>query len=121
LAAAWSRCVEALRQERRARASHAACDARRRNMKSRGGTGRIRIDMNHTTLQLSVQTGRGAQEVSDLKAISGGERSFVTAAFITALAKIVAAPFYCLDEVRPRPGLAWAGCVFMSPRVGPTT
>ena len=88
-------------------------------MKSRGGTGRIRIDMGRTTLQLSVQTGRGAQEVTD-KAISGGERSFVTAAFITALAKIVAAPFYCLDEVRARPGLAWAGCMYMSPRVGRT-
>ncbi len=89
----------------------------RRNMKSRGGTGRIKINHADHVLGLCVRTGRGAQEVTDLKAISGGERSFVTAAFITALAKIVSAPFYCLDEVRPRPGLAWAGCIFMTPGV----
>lgn len=70
-------------------------------MKQRGGTGRVLLDHGANTLGLEVRTQRGAELVRDLKAISGGERSFVTAAFITALAQCIAAPFYCLDEARP--------------------
>lgn len=70
-------------------------------MRQRGGTGRVLLDHERNTLGLEVRTTRGAELVRDLKAISGGERSFVTAAFITALAQCIAAPFYCLDEARP--------------------
>ena len=62
--------------------------------------GRITVGMDH--LEIKVRLAKGADYVSDLKAISGGERSFVTAAFITALGKCVGATFYCLDEVRNR-------------------
>ena len=75
--------------------------APRSNMKQRGGTGRVLLDHEQNTLGLEVRTTRGAELLRDLKAISGGERSFVTAAFITALAQCIAAPFYCLDEARP--------------------
>ena len=75
-------------------------NALRSNMRQRGGTGRVLLDHECNTLGLEVRTTRGAELVRDLKAISGGERSFVTAAFITALAQCIAAPFYCLDEAR---------------------
>ena len=74
----------------------------RSNMRQRGGFGRVLLDHERNTLGLEVRTTRGAELVRDLKAISGGERSFVTAAFITALAQCIAAPFYCLDEARTR-------------------
>ena len=75
--------------------------ALRSNMRQRGGFGRVLLDHDRNMLGLEVRTTRGAELVRDLKAISGGERSFVTAAFITALAQCIAAPFYCLDEARP--------------------
>ena len=75
-------------------------NALRSNMRQRGGTGRVLLDHERNTLGLEVRTTRDAELVRNLKAISGGERSFVTAAFITALAQCIAAPFYCLDEAR---------------------
>ncbi|KAK9825695.1 hypothetical protein WJX81_005604 [Elliptochloris bilobata] len=70
------------------------------NMRQRGGSGSVNIEYGSNVLELEVKmAGRSAAAVTDLKAISGGERSFVTAAFITALAADIAAPFYCLDEI----------------------
>ena len=38
------------------------------------------------------------QKATNMRSLSGGERSFSTLAFIMAMGKFINAPFHCLDE-----------------------
>ena len=53
----------------------------------------------HGWLLVQVQMEKGAKaSTSDMKSLSGGERSFSTLAFILALGGEISAAFHCLDE-----------------------
>ncbi|RVE57610.1 hypothetical protein OJAV_G00218000 [Oryzias javanicus] len=61
--------------------------------------GAMTFDHNNETLSISVKTpGRGRDGVSDLRLLSGGERSFSTVSFMLSLWEITDSPFRCLDE-----------------------
>lgn len=48
---------------------------------------------------LQVQPGQGnTADLSDMRSLSGGERSFSTVCFVLSLWAITEAPFRCLDE-----------------------
>ncbi|KAK5903531.1 hypothetical protein CgunFtcFv8_007304 [Champsocephalus gunnari] len=48
---------------------------------------------------MHVQPGQGSSvELSDMRSLSGGERSFSTVCFVVSLWAITEAPFRCLDE-----------------------
>ena len=38
------------------------------------------------------------EAVTDMKSLSGGERSFTNMCFLLALGKQISSPFHCLDE-----------------------
>ena len=49
--------------------------------------------------RVQVQPGEGDKaELSDMRSLSGGERSFSTVCFVLSLWAITEAPFRCLDE-----------------------
>ncbi|XP_078797384.1 structural maintenance of chromosomes protein 6 isoform X1 [Oryzias latipes] len=61
--------------------------------------GSMSFDHNNETLSISVRTpGRDRDGVSDLRLLSGGERSFSTVCFMLSLWEITESPFRCLDE-----------------------
>ncbi|XP_029900148.1 structural maintenance of chromosomes protein 6 [Myripristis murdjan] len=61
--------------------------------------GSMIFDHNNETLSISVKPpGRENDDVSDMKSLSGGERSFSTVCFILSLWEITESPFRCLDE-----------------------
>ncbi|OWK63342.1 Structural maintenance of chromosomes protein 6 [Lonchura striata] len=68
-------------------------------LRLRGYSGHIMFDHKNETISITVQpredekTGR-----SDLKSLSGGERSFSTVCFILSLWNISESPFRCMDE-----------------------
>ncbi|KAM3858880.1 structural maintenance of chromosomes protein 6-like [Diretmus argenteus] len=65
----------------------------------RGFTGSMKFDHKRETLSISVQQASGANaDVSDMRSLSGGERSFSTVCFVLALWAVTEAPFRCLDE-----------------------
>ncbi|CAJ1078421.1 structural maintenance of chromosomes protein 6 [Xyrichtys novacula] len=65
----------------------------------RGYTGSMTFDHKNETLSISVQPGQGSQaNLSDMRTLSGGERSFSTVCFVLSLWAITEAPFRCLDE-----------------------
>lgn len=65
----------------------------------RGYTGSMTFDHKNETLSISVQPGPGNKaDLSDMRSLSGGERSFSTVCFILSLWAITEAPFRCLDE-----------------------
>ncbi|XP_070781824.1 structural maintenance of chromosomes protein 6 isoform X2 [Enoplosus armatus] len=65
----------------------------------RGYTGRMTFDHMNETLSISVQPGQGnVADLSDMRSLSGGERSFSTVCFVLSLWAITEAPFRCLDE-----------------------
>ncbi|KAM3871241.1 structural maintenance of chromosomes protein 6-like [Diretmus argenteus] len=65
----------------------------------RGYTGSMKFDHKSETLSISVQQASGANAaVSDMRSLSGGERSFSTVCFVLALWAVTEAPFRCLDE-----------------------
>jgi chromosome segregation ATPase len=52
-----------------------------------------------TSLLFKVQPGEGNKaSFNDMRALSGGERSFSTVCFILSLWSIAESPFRCLDE-----------------------
>ncbi|KAJ3607116.1 hypothetical protein NHX12_026630 [Muraenolepis orangiensis] len=68
-------------------------------LSQRGYTGSLTFDHNHGTLSISVQPGEGDKaDLSDMRSLSGGERSFSTVCFVLSLWAITEAPFRCLDE-----------------------
>ncbi|XP_051578178.1 structural maintenance of chromosomes protein 6 isoform X1 [Myxocyprinus asiaticus] len=61
--------------------------------------GSMMFDHNNETLSISVKPpGRENDTVSDMRSLSGGERSFSTVCFILSLWEITESPFRCLDE-----------------------
>ncbi|XP_074541854.1 structural maintenance of chromosomes protein 6 [Halichoeres trimaculatus] len=65
----------------------------------RGYTGSMTFDHKNETLSISVQPGQGnTADLSDMRTLSGGERSFSTVCFVLSLWAITEAPFRCLDE-----------------------
>ncbi|XP_012677888.1 structural maintenance of chromosomes protein 6 [Clupea harengus] len=61
--------------------------------------GSMRFDHNNETLSISVKPpGQENDSVSDMRSLSGGERSFSTVCFILSLWEITESPFRCLDE-----------------------
>ncbi|XP_028460510.1 structural maintenance of chromosomes protein 6 [Perca flavescens] len=62
-------------------------------------TGSMTFDHKNETLSISVQPGQGNKaDLSDMRSLSGGERSFSTVCFVLSLWAITEAPFRCLDE-----------------------
>ncbi|XP_071773846.1 structural maintenance of chromosomes protein 6 isoform X1 [Centroberyx gerrardi] len=62
-------------------------------------TGSMNFDHKNETLSISVHTGEGNKaDLSDMRSLSGGERSFSTVCFVLSLWAITEAPFRCLDE-----------------------
>uniref|UniRef100_A0AAQ5ZT96 Structural maintenance of chromosomes protein 6 n=1 Tax=Amphiprion ocellaris TaxID=80972 RepID=A0AAQ5ZT96_AMPOC len=65
----------------------------------RGYSGSMTFDHKNETLSISVQPGQGNKaDLSDMRCLSGGERSFSTVCFVLSLWAITEAPFRCLDE-----------------------
>uniref|UniRef100_A0A668AI62 Structural maintenance of chromosomes protein 6 n=1 Tax=Myripristis murdjan TaxID=586833 RepID=A0A668AI62_9TELE len=65
----------------------------------RGYTGSMTFDHKNETLSITVQPGAGNKaDLSDMRSLSGGERSFSTVCFVLSLWAITEAPFRCLDE-----------------------
>ncbi|KAF3700930.1 Structural maintenance of chromosomes protein 6 [Channa argus] len=61
--------------------------------------GSMIFDHNNETLSISVKPpGREEDAVSDMRSLSGGERSFSTVCFMLSLWEITESPFRCLDE-----------------------
>ncbi|XP_048046427.1 structural maintenance of chromosomes protein 6 [Megalobrama amblycephala] len=61
--------------------------------------GSMMFDHINETLSISVKPpGQEKNNVSDMRSLSGGERSFSTVCFILALWEITESPFRCLDE-----------------------
>ncbi|XP_042357224.1 structural maintenance of chromosomes protein 6 isoform X2 [Plectropomus leopardus] len=61
--------------------------------------GSMIFDHNNETLLISVKPpGREDDGVSDMRSLSGGERSFSTVCFMLSLWEITESPFRCLDE-----------------------
>ncbi|KAM3930475.1 structural maintenance of chromosomes protein 6 [Leptodactylus fuscus] len=65
----------------------------------RAYSGKISFDHKNETLSITVQPGEGNKAaLSDMRSLSGGERSFSTVSFILSLWSIAESPFRCLDE-----------------------
>lgn len=64
----------------------------------RGATGRLNIEFEKGTLEIQARMTSKGSKAKDTKAFSGGERSFVTMAFILALATQADPPLLALDE-----------------------
>ncbi|XP_072220998.1 structural maintenance of chromosomes protein 6 [Leuresthes tenuis] len=61
--------------------------------------GSMIFDHNNETLSISVKPpGREKDGASDMRSLSGGERSFSTVCFMLSLWEITESPFRCLDE-----------------------
>uniref|UniRef100_A0A3Q2DB56 Structural maintenance of chromosomes protein 6 n=1 Tax=Cyprinodon variegatus TaxID=28743 RepID=A0A3Q2DB56_CYPVA len=61
--------------------------------------GSMIFDHNNETLSISVRPpGRDKDGASDMRSLSGGERSFSTVCFMLSLWEITESPFRCLDE-----------------------
>ncbi|XP_058603859.1 structural maintenance of chromosomes protein 6-like [Onychostoma macrolepis] len=68
-------------------------------LSQRGYMGKMTFDHKNETLSISVQPGEGGKAaVSDMRSLSGGERSFSTVCFVLSLWAITDAPFRALDE-----------------------
>ncbi|XP_027496737.1 structural maintenance of chromosomes protein 6 [Corapipo altera] len=65
----------------------------------RGCSGKILFDHKNETLSITVQFGdEDKASLTDLRALSGGERTFSTVCYILSLWNITDSPFRCLDE-----------------------
>ncbi|XP_067218648.1 structural maintenance of chromosomes protein 6-like [Chanodichthys erythropterus] len=68
-------------------------------LSQRGYIGKMTFDHKNETLFISVQPGEGGKAaLSDMRSLSGGERSFSTVCFVLSLWAIAEAPFRALDE-----------------------
>ena len=66
----------------------------------RGCHGSVKLDYQRESMTVKVQMASEGKRnvVKDMKTLSGGERSYVTVCFITALAHAISSPFHCMDE-----------------------
>ncbi|NXF17927.1 SMC6 protein, partial [Rhodinocichla rosea] len=68
-------------------------------LRLRGCSGHIMFDHKNETLSITVQPREEERAArSDLRSLSGGERSFSTVCFILSLWNISESPFRCMDE-----------------------
>ncbi|XP_044146131.1 structural maintenance of chromosomes protein 6 [Bufo gargarizans] len=68
-------------------------------LSQRSYSGKIAFDHKNETLSITVQPGEGNKAaLSDMRSLSGGERSFSTVCFVLSLWSIAESPFRCLDE-----------------------
>ncbi|XP_018430907.1 PREDICTED: structural maintenance of chromosomes protein 6 [Nanorana parkeri] len=68
-------------------------------LSQRSYSGKISFDHKNETLSITVQPGEGNKAlISDMRSLSGGERSFSTVCFVLSLWSIAESPFRCLDE-----------------------
>lgn len=67
-------------------------------LSQRGYTGKMHFNHTDRLLQISVQPGQEGITTNDMRALSGGERSFSTVCFILSLWEEIESPFRCLDE-----------------------
>ncbi|XP_053315350.1 structural maintenance of chromosomes protein 6 [Spea bombifrons] len=68
-------------------------------LSQRAYSGKICFDHKNETLSITVQPGEGNKAaLSDMRSLSGGERSFSTVCFVLSLWSIAESPFRCLDE-----------------------
>ncbi|XP_039263379.1 structural maintenance of chromosomes protein 6-like isoform X2 [Styela clava] len=67
-------------------------------LSQRGFTGKMHFSHTDRLLQISVQPGEDGITTNDMRALSGGERSFSTVCFILSLWEEIESPFRCLDE-----------------------
>ncbi|NXH55340.1 SMC6 protein, partial [Rhabdornis inornatus] len=68
-------------------------------LRVRGCSGHITFDHKNETLSITVQPREEEKTArSDLRSLSGGERSFSTVCFILSLWNISESPFRCMDE-----------------------
>uniref|UniRef100_A0A8C7RE91 Structural maintenance of chromosomes protein 6 n=1 Tax=Oncorhynchus mykiss TaxID=8022 RepID=A0A8C7RE91_ONCMY len=68
-------------------------------LSQRGYIGKMMFEHKNETLSISVQPGVGDKAaLSDMRSLSGGERSFSTVCFVLSLWAIAEAPFRALDE-----------------------
>uniref|UniRef100_A0A4W3I2G6 Structural maintenance of chromosomes protein 6 n=1 Tax=Callorhinchus milii TaxID=7868 RepID=A0A4W3I2G6_CALMI len=68
-------------------------------LSQRGYHGKMNFDHKNETLSIAVQPGEGDKAaLSDMRSLSGGERSFSTVCFILSLWDTMESPFRCLDE-----------------------
>ncbi|NXO63989.1 SMC6 protein, partial [Phainopepla nitens] len=68
-------------------------------LRARGCSGHITFDHRNETLSITVQPREEEKAArSDLRSLSGGERSFSTVCFILSLWNISQSPFRCMDE-----------------------
>ncbi|XP_072107385.1 structural maintenance of chromosomes protein 6-like [Mobula birostris] len=68
-------------------------------LSQRGYHGKMMFDHKNGTLSIAVQPGEGDKAaLSDMRSLSGGERSFSTVCFILSLWDTMESPFRCLDE-----------------------
>lgn len=68
-------------------------------LNKKGSAGVIEFDYNDGTLDLKVQKDNSqASQTKDVKALSGGERSFTTLALLLALGERLETPFRVMDE-----------------------
>ncbi|KAM4695476.1 structural maintenance of chromosomes protein 6 isoform 2-T2 [Discoglossus pictus] len=68
-------------------------------LSQRAYSGKIRFDHKNETLSITVQPGEGNKAaLTDMRSLSGGERSFSTVCFVLSLWSIAESPFRCLDE-----------------------
>ncbi|XP_056420218.1 structural maintenance of chromosomes protein 6 [Hyla sarda] len=68
-------------------------------LSQRAYSGKITFDHKNETLSITVQPGEGNKAaLSDMRSLSGGERSFSTVCFVLSLWSIAESPFRCLDE-----------------------
>uniref|UniRef100_A0A8C1KU61 Structural maintenance of chromosomes protein 6 n=1 Tax=Cyprinus carpio TaxID=7962 RepID=A0A8C1KU61_CYPCA len=68
-------------------------------LSQRGYIGKMTFDHKNDTLSISVLPGEGGKaNLSDMRSLSGGERSFSTVCFVLSLWGIAEGPFCALDE-----------------------
>ena len=67
-------------------------------LSQRGFMGSMRFDHEQQQLILSVRPRENASQSNDLRALSGGERSFSTVCYVIALWQVAQSPLRCLDE-----------------------
>ena len=67
-------------------------------LSQRGFVGNLNFNHNQQQLTLLVKPNDNASQSSDLRALSGGERSFSTVCYVIALWQVIESPLRCLDE-----------------------
>ncbi|CAM9144224.1 unnamed protein product, partial [Hapterophycus canaliculatus] len=84
----------------RRKASRDTCERFNKNLQRKGAAGEVRFDHDKKTLGLTYQrkSDDNASQSTDIRQLSGGERSFATLALLMALGTCHDCPFRVMDE-----------------------